>query len=64
LAELDPLVDQGFLYKDKLIENGNSCDLFVIKGVHHGYFNIPLYMPNAFEETVDHFVGFLNKLDN
>jgi hypothetical protein len=47
-----------------LIENGNSCELFVIKGVHHGYFNNPLYMQNAFKETVDHFVGFLNKLDN
>ena len=61
-AELDPLVDQSFLYKDKLIEHGNSCDLHVIKGVHHGYFNIPLFMPNAFKETMGHFVEFLNKI--
>ena len=64
LAELDPLVDQGFLYKDKLIENGNSCELRVIKGVQHGYFNIPVFMPNAFKETVEHFVDFLNKFKN
>ena len=61
-AELDPLVDQSSLYYDKMVQHGNNCELHIIKGVHHGYFNAPTFMPNAFKETLEHFVRFLNKI--
>ena len=63
-AELDPIVDHSRLYRDKLVSNDNKCEMHVIKGVHHGFFNAPGLMPNAFAEARAHIVNYLHRIRN
>lgn len=60
-AELDPLVDQSKIYHKKLLDNNNKSELHIIKGVQHGFFNVPPFFPIAFKEVTQHIVEFLNK---
>lgn len=60
-AELDPLVDDSKEYHKKLQETGNKSELHVIKGVQHGFFNLPGILPNAFHETSEYIIKFLKK---
>ena len=63
-AELDPLVDDSKEYHKKLVATGNESELYVIKGVQHGFFNLPGVLPNAFNESSAYIVNFLNKILN
>ncbi len=61
-AELDPLVDHSRDYFKKLQTSGVKADLFVISGVHHGFFSQPVLMKNAFEEVKQKIVEFFEDL--
>jgi hypothetical protein len=57
-------VNHSRLYRDKLVSNDIKCELHIIKGVHHGFFNAPGLMPNAFAEARGHIVNYLHRIRN
>lgn len=63
-VELDPVVDDSRKYHEKLVENKIPCRLYVIKGTVHGYFSQPLHFKDAFTQTTQHIVEFLNQVAN
>ena len=46
-AELDPLLDEGKAYRDRLIALGLPVDYTLGKGLPHGYFNLTAVLPGA-----------------
>jgi acetyl esterase len=59
-AELDPLVDEGRIYFEKLQSAGIPSERVVLKGAIHGFFSsFPFYM-NTFYEGAGHVINFLN----
>ena len=57
-AELDPVVDHSKHYYKRLQENNVKSVLKIINGVHHGFFNHPVLMKNAFNEMKDQITQF------
>ena len=47
LAEVDPLVDEGVLYADKLRASGVPVDLEIYRGVVHGFLTMGRAIPEA-----------------
>ena len=47
LAECDPLYDEGWIYAQKLIKNGNNVDLNIFKGQIHGFLTMGGAIPDA-----------------
>jgi len=46
-AELDPLLDEGQAYRDRLLALGLPVDYTLGKGLPHGYFNLTAVLPGA-----------------
>ena len=46
-AELDPLMDEGQAYRDRLIAAGVPVDYKLGKALPHGYFNLTAVLPGA-----------------
>ena len=61
-AQLDPLIDQIKLYAQKLVENGNKCEMKIVAGTIHGFFHNGFYFKNAFGEAVQHILEYFNQI--
>jgi acetyl esterase len=46
-AELDPLLDEGLAYRDRLVAAGNTVEYVLGKALPHGYFNLTSILPGA-----------------
>jgi acetyl esterase len=46
-AELDPLLDEGTAYRDRLLAAGVAVDYRLGKALPHGYFNLTAILPGA-----------------
>jgi acetyl esterase len=53
LAEIDPLVDEGVLYADKLRAAGISVDLEIYRGVTHEFIKMGRVIPEARQAHAD-----------
>lgn len=62
VAELDPLRDHSKDYHEKIRNSDNESELFIIKGVHHGFFSQPVTMKNSFGEMQSYVVKFFQSL--
>jgi acetyl esterase len=60
-AELDPLVDQSKVYHKKLLDHNNECDLKIVKGTIHGFFNNGYFLKDAFNDAQDRILEFYEK---
>ena len=60
-AELDPLIDSNKAYHEKILEAKSESDFKLIKGTVHGFFNSPLTLKDAYEESNNYIVEFLAK---
>lgn len=60
-AELEPFIGDSYAYNKKLIENGVSSQLYVVKGAIHGFFHSYLDYKNAFFESTNEMLKFLNQ---
>ncbi|ESO84466.1 hypothetical protein LOTGIDRAFT_236257 [Lottia gigantea] len=59
IAQLDPLRDCGFAYRNKLNDAGVSATTVLIKGAPHGYYHLPGHFRELFAQANKHVIPFI-----
>ena len=61
-AELDPLIDSGKAYHEKILEAKSVSDYKLIEGTIHGFFHTPDFLKDSNNEFINYIVEFMKNL--